>query len=91
MGDQPRVLIAAHPTRGVDVAAMKDIHSHLLGLVQTGSAVLLLSSELEELMALSHRVLVMFRGRFVAEFSREHFSERDLGCAMAGIEVGGEL
>ncbi len=88
LGDQPKVLIAAHPTRGVDVAAIKDIHSHLLALAQRGSGVLLLSSELDEIMALSHRLLVMFRGRIVAEFDRPQFVEREIGLAMAGQSWG---
>ena len=66
----PRVLIADEPTRGVDVGAKRAIYELLVSLAREGLAVLLISSELEEILGLAHRVLVMRRGRIVAELRR---------------------
>jgi ribose transport system ATP-binding protein len=65
---QPRVLIADEPTRGVDVGAKRQIHELLVQLAARGMAVLLISSEIEEVLGLSHRILVLRAGRIVAEF-----------------------
>ena len=65
--DQPTVLIADEPTRGVDVAAKSSIYEILVELASQGMAILLISSELEEILGLSHRVLVMRNGRVVEE------------------------
>jgi rhamnose transport system ATP-binding protein len=65
---QPRVLIADEPTRGVDVGAKAQIHELIADLAARGMAVLVISSELEEVLGLAHRVLVMRRGRIVAEY-----------------------
>lgn len=87
---RPRLLIAAQPTRGVDIGAIDLIHRRVLDLRNDGTAVLLVSSELDEVLKLSDRVLVLFRGRFVAEFARGAFNECAIGALMAGIEPGGE-
>jgi ABC-type sugar transport system ATPase subunit len=72
------------PTRGVDVGAKQEIHELLRGRAEQGTAVLMASSELPELMALSHRILV-FRGRrVVAEFDRDAFDDVRILAAMAG-------
>jgi ABC-type sugar transport system ATPase subunit len=65
---RPKLLIADEPTRGVDVGAKRQIHELLIGLAAEGMAVLLISSEIEEVLGLAHRVLVMRTGRVVAEF-----------------------
>ncbi|HEU5434092.1 MAG TPA: ATP-binding cassette domain-containing protein, partial [Thermomicrobiales bacterium] len=65
---QPRVLVADEPTRGVDVGAKRQIHELLVHLAARGMAVLLISSEIEEVLGLSHRILVLRSGRIVAEF-----------------------
>src|SRR5205823_14162219 len=67
----PRVLLADEPTRGVDVGAKRQIHELIVELADQGMAVLLISSELEEVIGLAHRVLVMRRGRIVAEYDSE--------------------
>src|SRR5439155_16618512 len=67
----PRVLVADEPTRGVDVGAKRQIHDLIAQLADQGMAVLLISSELEEVLGLAHRVLVMRRGRIVAEYDSE--------------------
>jgi simple sugar transport system ATP-binding protein len=78
------VLIAAQPTRGVDVGAIEFIHSRIVRARDEGAGVLLVSSELDEVLTLSDRILVMFEGRIVAEFRRGEVTERDLGLRMGG-------
>ncbi len=81
---QPRVLIAAQPTRGVDVGAIEFIHTRIVRARDEGGGVLLVSSELDEILTLSDRILVMFEGRIVAEFRRGQVTERELGLKMGG-------
>jgi simple sugar transport system ATP-binding protein len=80
----PQILIAAQPTRGVDVGAIEFIHQCILRARDAGAGVLLVSSELDEILALSDRLLVMFAGRIAAEFVRGQVSERELGLKMGG-------
>jgi simple sugar transport system ATP-binding protein/ribose transport system ATP-binding protein len=72
---RPDVVIADEPTRGVDVGAKRAIYDFLSGLAEEGLGVLLISSELEEVIGLSHRVLVMRRGRLVSELAGEELTE----------------
>ena len=81
---QPKVLIVAQPTRGVDVGAIEFIHKRIVHTRDAGAAVLLISSELDEIIALSDRVLVMYEGRIVAEFRRGQMTEAELGLKMGG-------
>ncbi len=81
----PKILIAAHPTRGVDVGAIEFIQKRILRARDSGAAVLLISSELDELIALSDRILVLYEGRIVAEFLRGQVNERELGMRMGGL------
>jgi simple sugar transport system ATP-binding protein len=81
---QPRVLIAAQPTRGVDVGAIEFIHTRIVRARDEGAGVLLVSSELDEILTLSDRILVMFEGRIVAEYRRGEVTERELGLKMGG-------
>ncbi|HOX58784.1 MAG TPA: ABC transporter ATP-binding protein [Candidatus Paceibacterota bacterium] len=81
----PRVLIAAHPTRGVDVGAIEFIHSRIVRARDEGAGVLLVSSDLDEVLTLSDRVLVMFEGRIVAEYRRGEVDERELGLKIGGV------
>jgi ribose transport system ATP-binding protein len=71
---EPQVFLMDEPTRGVDVAAKYDIYSIVDGLAAGGSGVLFISSELEELIAMCDRLLVMSRGEIVAEFARQAFA-----------------
>ena len=76
------MLIADEPTRGVDVGAKRDIYELLVGLAADGMAILLISNELEEILGLAHRVLVMRGGRLVAELSGPDMTEEAiLGAA----------
>jgi ABC-type sugar transport system ATPase subunit len=82
----PRVLIVDEPTRGVDVAAKAAIHALLDDLACRGVAILLISSELPELLLLSSRLLVMRGGRIVGELPRRHATQENVMRLMAGVE-----
>jgi ABC-type sugar transport system ATPase subunit len=84
----PRVMIADEPTRGVDIGAKRAIYDFLTKLAAEGLGVILISSELEEILGLAHRVLVMRRGRIVAEFDRATMDE-GLILAAAFADEGG--
>jgi simple sugar transport system ATP-binding protein len=79
----PRVLIAAQPTRGLDVGAIEFVHRRLVEERDEGRAVLLVSLELEEILSLSDRILVMYEGRIVGEYPPD-VDEHELGLAMLG-------
>jgi simple sugar transport system ATP-binding protein len=79
----PRVLIAAQPTRGLDVGAIEFVHRRLVEQRDAGKAVLLISLELEEVLSLSDRILVIYEGRIVGEFGPD-VTEEELGIAMTG-------
>lgn len=83
----PKLLIASQPTRGVDVGAIEFIHRKILKARDQGMGVLLFSSELDEIIALSDRVLVIFEGRFIASFNRGEADEKRLGLAMGGVHA----
>jgi simple sugar transport system ATP-binding protein len=83
-----RVVLAAHPTRGVDLGAIEFIHRRLLGERDAGRAVLLVSSELSEILTLSDRVLVLYEGRIVHETRPDRTDERTLGLFMTGRGAG---
>jgi simple sugar transport system ATP-binding protein len=80
---KPTVLLVGQPTRGVDIGAIEFIHRQLLALRDAGCAILLVSVELDEVMALSDRILVMFQGRIVGEVAGDAADERTLGLMMA--------
>jgi len=79
----PRLLIAGQPTRGLDVGAIEFVHQRLVEQRDEGKAVLLVSLELEEILSLSDRILVLYEGRIVGEFPPT-VSEEQLGIAMTG-------
>ena len=79
----PKVLIAAQPTRGLDVGAIEFVHRRLVEERDEGRAILLVSLELEEILSLSDRILVMFEGEIVGEFPPS-VTEEELGVAMTG-------
>jgi simple sugar transport system ATP-binding protein len=82
----PDLLLIGQPTRGVDIGAIEFIHRRLLAMRAAGKAILLVSVELDEILALADRILVMFDGRIVGELPREAATEARLGLMMAGIE-----
>ena len=79
----PRLLLVGQPTRGVDIGAIEFIHKNLIAMRDAGSAVLLVSVELDEIMSLADRILVMFEGRIVGEVPAGEANERLLGLMMA--------
>jgi len=83
----PGVLLAAQPTRGVDIGATEYIHRRLLEERANGTAILLISEDLDEIRALSDRVLVMYEGHIVGEVPREKIDLKELGLMMAGATV----
>jgi len=91
--DKPLV-VAVQPTRGLDVGAIEYIHGQLVAQRDAGKAVLLVSLELEEVMSLSDRILVMYEGEIVGEFDPKKITAQELGLYMAGAkrqeEKGGE-
>ena len=80
----PDVLIAVQPTRGLDVGAIEYIHNQLMAARDAGKAVLLVSLELDEVMNLSDRILVMYEGRIVADVRPAEITVQELGLYMAG-------
>lgn len=80
----PEIIIAAQPTRGVDIGAIEFIHGKLRKQRDQGAGILLISSELDELMTLSDRIVVIYKGEFIKEFKRSEFNEIALGAAMGG-------
>lgn len=84
MKQETPLLIAAEPTRGVDIGAMEFIHEKLIEKRDRGDAILLISSELSEILKLSDRIYVMFEGRINGEFTHDNVTEEELGFLMVG-------
>ena len=80
----PRLLVASQPTRGVDIGATEFIHRQLMKARAEGKAVLLVSADLDELLALSDRIGVIFKGRIIREFTHENAVREEVGLCMTG-------
>ncbi|HLM59799.1 MAG TPA: heme ABC transporter ATP-binding protein, partial [Pyrinomonadaceae bacterium] len=80
----PKLLLVSQPTRGVDIGAIEFIHSKLIGLRDAGTAVLLVSAELEEVTALADRLLVVHKGKIVGEVDPKQTSNEEIGLLMTG-------
>ena len=87
--DKP-LIVAVQPTRGLDVGAIEYIHSQLVSERDKGKAILLVSLELDEVMSLSDRILVMFEGEIVGEFDPKKITVQELGLYMAGAKRAGK-
>ena len=87
--DKP-LIVAVQPTRGLDVGAIEYIHSQLVSERDKGKAILLVSLELDEVMSLSDRILVMFEGKIVGEFDPKKITVQELGLYMAGAKRAGK-
>jgi simple sugar transport system ATP-binding protein len=87
---KPEVLLVGQPTRGVDIGAIEFIHQNLVAMRDAGCAVLLVSVELDEIMSLADRILVMFEGRIVGELPAGEADERKLGLMMANAHSEGD-
>ena len=74
------------PTRGLDVGAIEHVHRHIVQCRDSGSAVLLVSLELDEVMDVADRILVMYEGKIVGEFGAGEVTENELGLYMSGAK-----
>ncbi|MCB0147560.1 MAG: heme ABC transporter ATP-binding protein, partial [Caldilineaceae bacterium] len=84
----PKVLVAAQPTRGVDIGATEYIHQRLLDQRTHGTATLLISEDLDEILALADRIAVIYEGRIMDIVPREQATAEKLGLLMAGVAEG---
>ena len=87
LDQDPVLLIAAQPTRGLDVGATEYIHNALLGQRRRGVAILLISTELEEILALSDRIAVIYEGHIVGEAPGDRANTQKIGLLMAGVQA----
>ena len=85
-----KLLIASQPTRGLDVGSIEYIHRRVIDKRDDGCAVLMVSSELSEIMALADRIAVMYKGRIIDTIPAQGASTRHLGLLMAGIKPTAE-
>lgn len=85
ISSQPEILLVGQPTRGVDIGAIEFIHKQLLHLRDQGCAILLVSVELDEILSLSDRIMVMHEGRNMGVCRKEDVDMKDLGMMMAGV------
>ena len=83
----PKLLLAAQPTRGLDVGAAEYVHSRLLQARDQGMAILLLSTELEEVLSLSDRIIVMSQGKIMGTLNAEEANREKVGLMMAGTRL----
>src|SRR5437588_327520 len=90
IGREPSVLLAAQPTRGLDVGAIEFVHRRLVEARDSGKGVLLVSLELEEVLSLADRILVIYEGRIVGEYPPD-VTEEELGIAMTGGRLDAEV
>ncbi|MDR2479660.1 MAG: ATP-binding cassette domain-containing protein, partial [Treponema sp.] len=86
LAQNPDIIIAAQPTRGVDIGAIEYIHRKLLEMRDAGKAILLVSAEIDELMSLSDTIAVLYEGRVAAYGPAQDFDERRLGMLMTGLD-----
>ena len=85
LNTEPKVLIVGQPTRGVDIGAIEFIHQRIIDMRDKGAAVLLVSVELDEILSLSDRIIVLYDGSLVGEKLNENVTDREIGLLMAGI------
>ncbi len=85
LSNNPKVLIAAQPTRGVDIGATEYIHQRLLDQRGLGTAILLISDDLDEILALSDRIAVLYEGEVMGVVQRDETNAEELGLMMAGV------
>jgi simple sugar transport system ATP-binding protein len=85
MEHDPDLLLVGQPTRGVDIGAIEFIHRRLIAMRDAGKAVLLVSVELDEILSLADRILVMFDGTITGQLAAAEADERRIGLLMAGI------
>jgi ABC-type uncharacterized transport system ATPase subunit len=84
LSEEPDLIIAAQPTRGLDVASASMVRGQLVGHRDRGAGVMLISEDLDEVLDLSDRVLVIFKGAIVAEYARGNLNRAEIGLRMGG-------
>jgi len=84
---EPRLIVAVQPTRGLDIGATAFLHQQLLASRKSGAAVMLVSTELDEILALSDRIVVMFKGRIIGILARADVTMEKIGLMMAGQKL----
>lgn len=90
VSQDPVLVVAAQPTRGLDIGAIEYIHAQLVKLRDEGKAILLISAELSEILKLSDRIGVLYKGELMALKETECFNEGEIGLLMAGRKAGSE-
>jgi simple sugar transport system ATP-binding protein len=85
LADDPPVVLIAQPTRGVDIGAIENIHKEIVAMRDRGSAILLVSAELDEVMSLADELYVMYEGQLVARMDPALVDENEIGLYMAGV------
>jgi simple sugar transport system ATP-binding protein len=85
LSGSPRVLLVAQPTRGIDVGATRYIHERLVAQRDNGTAVMIVSEDLDEIMTICDRVLVMYEGRVIGSADPRVDTREDIGMMMAGV------
>jgi simple sugar transport system ATP-binding protein len=83
----PKLLVVVQPTRGLDISAVRAVHARLLSAREQGTGILLISLDLEEVLALSDRLYTLFEGRITGELGRAEFDEKRVGRLMMGAEI----
>ena len=83
----PRAIVAAQPTRGLDIGASEYVHEQLLKQRADGTAILLISEDLDEILALSDRIAVIYEGKIMDILSRETATREEIGLLMAGVHL----
>jgi simple sugar transport system ATP-binding protein len=91
LGMEPALLVAAQPTRGVDIGAIEAIHERIVAERDRGAAVLVVSAELSEVMALADRIAVMYEGQITGVFETGAVTEEELGLYMLGVKRMGDV
>ncbi|WP_168119071.1 ABC transporter ATP-binding protein [Paenibacillus sp. HB172176] len=87
---QPKLMVAVHPTQGLDVGAAEAVHRHLVALRDGSAGILLISEDLDEIMLLSDRILVLYNGELAGEASRREADKERIGRLMAGLNEAEE-
>lgn len=86
LDENPDLMIAVHPTRGLDIGATKFVHDSMIGARDGGCAILLISADFDEILKLSDRIIVMFEGQIMGEYSGQNPPIEEISLAMAGKE-----
>lgn len=84
MWNSPEVLLAAHPSRGVDLGAQEKIHTELLNYSEQEKTVILVSSDLDEILYLADRYIILSKGKIHGPFDKNQLVEKEIGLYMAG-------